>query len=50
MISILQWIDQAISFPQMSFLRPVFAVAVLLLVVDLSFGFVFSMFGKFFGR
>ena len=48
MNTILQWIDDAISFPQMSFLRPVFAVAILLVVIDLTFSLVFVGFRKFF--
>lgn len=46
--SILDFIDQAISFPGMSFLRPVFAVSIVLVVVSLSFELVFSLFGRFF--
>ena len=46
--NILDWIDQAIGFPQLSFVRPVFATVILMLVVSLAFEFVFSLFGRFF--
>lgn len=48
MSTLLQWIDNTISFPQMSFLRPVFAVAILLVVVDLTFSLIFIGFKRFF--
>lgn len=44
------WIDNIITFPQLSFLRPVFLIPVILLAIDLTFGFIFSVFSKFFGR
>lgn len=50
MIDLFSWVDQFIDFPQMSFLKPVFLVALVMLTVDLTFGFIFSLFGKFFGR
>lgn len=46
--AIMDWINSIIDFPQLSFLAPVFAVAVLMLVIDLAYQFVFLFFGKFF--
>lgn len=48
MTSILSWIETTIDFPGLSFLKPLFAVSILLLVLDLTYQFVFLFFGKFF--
>lgn len=45
---LLTWIDSLLTFPQMSFLRPVLACAILLVSVDLTFKFVFAFFKRFF--
>lgn len=48
MTSIMEWIDTVIVFPQLSFLKPVMACAILLIAVDLVYHFVFSFFKRFF--
>lgn len=48
MTSLLDWIDSVITFPQLSFLRPVLACALLLVAVDLTYHFIFAFFKRFF--
>lgn len=45
---ILTWLDSVLTFPQMSFLRPILASVFLLVAVDLTYKFVFSFFKRFF--
>jgi len=48
MNELLVWLDSVLTFPQMSFLRPILACVILLVAVDLTFKFVFSFFKRFF--
>lgn len=43
-----QFLDTFVSFPQLSFLRPIIASVVLLLVVDLTYKLAFTFFRRFF--
>lgn len=44
------WVNAYLDFPQLSFLKPVLVIPLIMLAVDLTFGFIFSLFSKFFGK
>lgn len=48
MNNIIDFFDSFTSFPQLSFLKPLFIGVVLLVSINLTFQFIFSFFGRFF--
>lgn len=50
MIDLFSWVSSTFDFPGLSFLKPVFLIPLIMLSVDLTFGFLFAILGKFFGR
>lgn len=48
MTDISTWLDSILSFPQLSFLKPIILSVVVLIAVDLCYKFIFSFFRRFF--